>query len=97
MCVMHLQDVGFIYVQNRGIKMTCLKGDTCEYPNCNCILSKEDKEYHEWDIWHTKKEYQLGSLVRAMGQMWECTKDHTSNIFGTDVLENKYWSEYEYE
>jgi len=66
----------------------CLKGDACNYPSCDCFHGK---------VWETKTHYISGNLIMAMGQKWECVADHTSNIFGTDVLENKYWKEYDYD
>jgi len=81
--------------------MSCIDGDTCRYPDCICFDNRKEEDRKQrmgTDIvWETKREYKKENLVLAMGQMWECTQDHISNIFGTDVLENKYWKEYDYD
>lgn len=77
--------------------MSCLKGDTCNYPACDCKLTGFSKLFAEAFVWQVGSFYKIGDQVRAMGALWECTTPHTSTVFGNDAIIHKYWQEYSYE
>jgi hypothetical protein len=44
-----------------------------------------------WLTWETETDYPLGSRVWVYGQEFECIVPHTSDIFGNDLFDEKYW------
>lgn len=73
--------------------MTCIKGDLCNYPSCNC----KDIVMYKTSVWIQDKFYCRGDTVLAHGQKWYCTKTHTSLDFKMDSIDFNYWEEYCYD
>ena len=44
-----------------------------------------------WLTWENKTYYPAGSRVWVYGKSFECIVPHTSDIFGNDLFEEKYW------